>query len=93
MTDPLVTRQAAAQLLGIQEGEIAAAVESGDVREVFHRASPEAALESFIVGADIDRLLSGSNSAMNRAIRAKVATRQRQPGESVNDHFRRRAAR
>ena len=92
-TDGLVTRQAAAELLGVQEGEVDDAVKAGTLTEVYARSTPEASLEAFILGADVDHLLGGGNERMNAAIRAQASRGRRQPGETVNDHIRRRGAR
>ena len=93
MTDPLVTRRDAATALGVQEGEVDDAVKSGQLTEVYARSSPEGALETFVLGSDIDTLLSGSNSAMNRAIREKAFRGRRQPDETLDAYLRRRGAR
>lgn len=53
--DALLTRQQAAALLGVQEGELDAAIAEGHVREVWHRAAPEAPLASYVLAADVGR--------------------------------------
>jgi len=92
-TDALVTRKDAAAALGILESEVADAVAGGTLREVYHRSTPEASLESFIVGADVDRLLGGANGAMNAAIRERAFRGRRRPDETIDMYLRRRGAR
>jgi len=51
MTDPLTTIEDAAEVLGMDEAELDAAVLAGDLRRVTHGGA------SYVLGADIDRAL------------------------------------
>lgn len=54
----LVTTEAAAETLGMDEDELAEQIEAGNLRRVWHRAGndSEAPLDSFVMGADVSRL-------------------------------------
>lgn len=74
----LVTTEAAAETLGIDEAEVAELLESGELRKVWHRAGNDSAaeLEAFVMGADVKRLQQESSPAYL----AKVAS-----GEVIED--------
>lgn len=54
----LVTLEAAAETLGLDEAEVAELLKTGDLRKIWHRAgnSSEAPLDSFVLGSDVKRL-------------------------------------
>lgn len=54
--DALQTRQQAAEVLGLQEGELDEAISAGELRVVYHRPAPDAPLESYVLGEDVRRL-------------------------------------
>lgn len=54
----LVTTEAAAETLGIDEAEVDELLKTGELRKVWHRAgnSSDAPLDSFVLGSDVKRL-------------------------------------
>jgi len=61
----LVTTEAAAETLGLDEAELAELVTAGDLRKVWHRAGndSEAPLESYLLGEDVKRLKQENSPA------------------------------
>jgi len=61
----LVTTEAAGETLGIDEAEVDELIESGDLRKIWHRAgnSSDSPLDSFVMGADVQRLKQESSPA------------------------------
>lgn len=59
----LVTTEAAAETLGIDEAEVAELLKSGELRRVWHRAGndPEASLDIFVLGSDVKRIKQQSD--------------------------------
>jgi len=66
--DALVSPRAAAELLGIEEGEVGQAVAAGELRAVWYRpaAHPDAALTSYILGEDVRRMAHENDPRMRR---------------------------
>jgi len=54
----LVSMEAAAETLGLDEAEVAALLESGELRKIWHRAGNDSAapLEAFVMGSDVKRI-------------------------------------
>ena len=80
--EPLLTSQEAARALGVEEGELAPSIAEGTIRQVFYRQknNPEAALESFLLGADIQTMLEDLDP---KALAARVP---RKGGGTVETH-------
>lgn len=61
----LLSLEAAAETLGIDEAEAAELVQAGDLRKVWHRAGndSEAPLDSFVMGSDVKRIKQETSPA------------------------------
>jgi hypothetical protein len=70
----LVTTEAAAETLGLDEAEVAELLKTGELRKVWHHAGndSDAPLDSFVMGSDVKRLAQQSDPRYL----AKVAARE-----------------
>ena len=74
-TNDLLSTEAAAETLGLDEDEVAELLESGELRRVWHRAGndPEASLDIFVMGSDVKRLKQQSDPKyLARLVRGEI---------------------